>query len=55
MPLTGPRQVVPEYGSRSVRPLSSTEPVPFNETAQLGMPDIVAVAVTVNGTDVPLS
>src|SRR4030095_11348887 len=42
VPCTGPKQVVPEYGMRSVLPLSSIVPTPLSEKAH-GRPDRLAV------------
>ena len=55
VPPTGPRQVVPVYGIRSVVPLSSIVPVPLSEKLQLGRPGRVALPLAVIGTVVPFT
>jgi hypothetical protein len=46
---------VPEYGIRSVLPLSSIVPVPLSENAHAGMPVMLAVPEIDSGTDVPFT
>ena len=53
-PLTGPKQVVPENGTRRVYPLSSSVPVPLSDTAQVGAPGCAALPVAEIVTAVPL-
>src|SRR5439155_18469978 len=50
VPRTGPRQVVPVYGIRSVDSLSSIVPVPFNVKLHGGSPGKLADPVTVTAT-----
>jgi hypothetical protein len=52
-PLTGPRHVVPEYGTRSVL-LSMICEVPERVNGQDGSPGTTAVPFTVYGTALPL-
>lgn len=52
-PLTGPKQVEPRYGIRSVL-LSTIRAVPLIKNAQLGKADVEAVPLMVYGRSLPL-